>query len=124
VEDQDTIPSVDFIGHARGYSAAVARGEIGPSHRRTRCESHVRYHFGMSRQVTIRLPDDLVQFIDGRVERGDASGRAAVVAAALERERRREMAERDAAILARSREKDDFDELAAFAARTILDDLA
>ena len=78
----------------------------------------------MSRQVTIRLPDDLVQFIDGRVERGDASGRAAVVAAALERERRREMAERDAAILARSREKDDFDELAAFAARTILDDLA
>ncbi|HVA22855.1 MAG TPA: ribbon-helix-helix domain-containing protein [Chloroflexota bacterium] len=77
----------------------------------------------MSRQVTVRLPDDLVEFIDERVERGAASGRAAVVAAALERERRRQVAERDAAILAQSHEQDDLDELAAFAARTKLDDL-
>ena len=72
----------------------------------------------------MRLPDDLVRFIDERVECGDASGRAAVVAAALERERRRQIAERDAAILARTQEKDDFDDLAAFGARTSLDDLA
>ncbi|MGH2365316.1 MAG: ribbon-helix-helix domain-containing protein [Chloroflexota bacterium] len=78
----------------------------------------------MSRQVTVRLPDDLVEFIDEQVERGDATGRAAVVAAALEWERRRQVAARDAAILARSHEKDDFDDLAAFAARTNLDDLA
>jgi Arc/MetJ-type ribon-helix-helix transcriptional regulator len=84
----------------------------------------MRYHSGMSRQLTVRLPDDLVEFIDERVERGHASGRAAVVAAALERERRRQVAERDAAILAKSHEQDDLDELAALAARTKLDDLA
>ena len=78
----------------------------------------------MSKQVTVRLPDDLVRFIDERVAHGDASGRAAVVAAALERERRRQVAERDAAILARKHDKDDLDELASFAARISMDDLA
>jgi antitoxin MazE3 len=77
----------------------------------------------MSKQVTVRLPDELVEFMDERVERGDATGRAAVVTAALERERRRQVAERDAAILARSHEEDDFDDLAAFAADTVLDDI-
>jgi len=71
----------------------------------------------------VRLPDDLVEFVDERVARGDASGRAEVVATALERERRRQVAERDAAILMQSHQQDDLDELAAFAARTTLDDL-
>ena len=77
----------------------------------------------MSRQVTVRLPDELVEFIDVRVQRGEASSRAAVVAAALDRERRRQMAERDAAILAHVGRDEDLDNLAAFAARTSLDDL-
>lgn len=46
------------------------------------------------------------------------------VAQALEKERRREIAARDAAILARSGTGgDDLDELAAYAARTPMDDL-
>lgn len=72
----------------------------------------------------MRRPDDLVAFIDERVARGQAGSRAAVVTAAIERERRREVAERDAAILERSRGDDDLDSLAAFAARTPLDDIA
>ncbi|MGH4018375.1 MAG: YlcI/YnfO family protein [Pseudonocardiaceae bacterium] len=78
----------------------------------------------MSRQIAVRLPDDLVEFIDQLVEHGQASSRAAVVAQAVARERRREIAARDAAILAREAGTDaDLDGLAKFAARTPLDDL-
>lgn len=77
----------------------------------------------MSKQLTVRLPDDLVEFIDQRVQHGDAASRAAVVAAAVERERRREIAARDVAILARSTSRDDFDDLADFGSQARLDDL-
>ena len=60
------------------------------------------YHDGMSKQIAVRLPDDLVEFVDGLVETGAGRSRAAVVAGALERERRRTLAARDAAILART----------------------
>jgi Arc/MetJ-type ribon-helix-helix transcriptional regulator len=56
----------------------------------------------MSRQIAVRLPDDLVEFVDELVETGAGRSRAAVVASALERERRRTLAARDAAILART----------------------
>jgi hypothetical protein len=45
------------------------------------------------------------------------------VARAVDRERRREIAARDAAILAQSHGDPDFDSLAQYAARTPLDDL-
>lgn len=77
----------------------------------------------MSTQIAVRLPDDVVAFIDGLVSRGDASSRAQVVARALERERRRLGAERDAAIYAADGEDSDMDALAAHASRTPLDDL-
>ncbi|MEA2311070.1 MAG: hypothetical protein QOE28_1038, partial [Solirubrobacteraceae bacterium] len=54
----------------------------------------------MSKQIAVRLPDDLVAFVDGVVDSGAERSRAAVVTRALERERRRAIAERDAAILA------------------------
>lgn len=54
----------------------------------------------MSRQIALRLPDDIVDFVDGLVSDGTASSRAMVVKRALERERRRTIAARDAAILA------------------------
>lgn len=54
----------------------------------------------MSKQVAVRLPEDLVDFVDEIVESGAQRSRAAVVAHALERERRRAVAERDARILA------------------------
>lgn len=77
----------------------------------------------MSKQLTVRLPDDLVDFIDQRVEHGEAASRAAVVAAAVERERRREIAARDVAILVRSPGPDGLDDLAEFATHVPLDDL-
>lgn len=79
----------------------------------------------MTTQVTVRLPDDLVDFVDRRVRDGKATSRAAVVAAALERERRRALAERDAAILAASgsADEDGFDALARLAAGTPIDQL-
>ena len=48
----------------------------------------------------MRLPDDVVEFVDAVVGSGRERSRAAVVRRALERERRRVVAERDAAILA------------------------
>lgn len=60
------------------------------------------YHLGMSIQIAVRLPDELVAFVDEAVVSGRGSSRAAVVTKALERERRRSVAARDAEILART----------------------
>ncbi|AYY11794.1 antitoxin [Actinobacteria bacterium YIM 96077] len=54
----------------------------------------------MTVQIAVRLPDDLVEFLDHEIETGAASSRAAIVTRALARERRRRAAERDAAIYA------------------------
>jgi Arc/MetJ-type ribon-helix-helix transcriptional regulator len=56
----------------------------------------------MSKQIAVRLPDDLVDFVDEIVGSGAGRSRAAVVTLALERERRRALATRDAQILART----------------------
>ena len=56
----------------------------------------------MSKQIAVRLPDDLVDFVDSIVTNGAERSRAAVVTRALERERRRTIAVRDAEILAAS----------------------
>jgi Arc/MetJ-type ribon-helix-helix transcriptional regulator len=77
----------------------------------------------MSTQITVRLPDGLVAFVDDLVSHGDATSRAAVVSRALERERRRKVAERDAAILAGAGTDTDLDSLAEYAVATSMDDL-
>jgi Arc/MetJ-type ribon-helix-helix transcriptional regulator len=56
----------------------------------------------MSKQIAVRLPDELVDFVDELVGSGGGRSRAAVVTQALERERRRVVAARDAEILART----------------------
>jgi Arc/MetJ-type ribon-helix-helix transcriptional regulator len=56
----------------------------------------------MSKQIAVRLPDELVDFVDEIVDSGAGRSRAAVVTLALERERRRVVAARDAQILART----------------------
>ena len=56
----------------------------------------------MTKQIAVRLPDELVDFVDDIVGSGGGRSRAAVVSRALERERRRVVAARDAEILARS----------------------
>lgn len=76
----------------------------------------LRYHFGMSKQIAVRLPDDLVDFLDSVVDDGTHRSRAAVVTRALERERRRAIAARDAEILAASGPDVDLDGLARHAA--------
>jgi len=75
----------------------------------------------MSRQIAVRLPEDIVDFVDGLVEEGRANSRAVVVTRALERERRRSIAARDAAILARAGADAEMDRLAEHAARTAFD---
>jgi Arc/MetJ-type ribon-helix-helix transcriptional regulator len=56
----------------------------------------------MSKQIAVRLPDELVEFVDEIVGSDGGRSRASVVTRALERERRRVVAERDAEILART----------------------
>lgn len=75
----------------------------------------------MTKQIAVRLPDDVVAFVDELVAEGRAASRAAVVTKALERERRREVAARDAAILAGAGGDHDLDALARFSVRTALD---
>jgi Arc/MetJ-type ribon-helix-helix transcriptional regulator len=58
--------------------------------------------FEMSKQIAVRLADELVKFVDDAVASGAASSRASLVTRALERERRRAIAEKDAEILART----------------------
>ncbi|QGF25084.1 ribbon-helix-helix protein, CopG family [Raineyella fluvialis] len=70
----------------------------------------------MSVQIAIRLPDDMVAFLDQSVAAGNAPSRAALVARALEREMRRQAAERDAAILRAKGPADDLDDLVTWAA--------
>lgn len=75
----------------------------------------------MTKQIAVRLPEDIVDFVDGLVSQGEASSRAVVVTRALERERRRAVASRDAAILAEAGADRDMDSLARHAARAPLD---
>lgn len=81
-----------------------------------------RYHRAMSKQIAVRLPEEIVDFIDSQVEQRHVESRASFVLKALERERRRLIAARDAAILAKgTTADDDFDALAAHASTFGLD---
>ncbi len=77
----------------------------------------------MSKQIAVRLPEHLVDFVDGLVSDGEAKSRAAVVTRALERERRRAIAARDVAILIREGSDPDMDSLARYVARLPRPDL-
>jgi Arc/MetJ-type ribon-helix-helix transcriptional regulator len=69
----------------------------------------------MTTQIAVRLPDDLVAFVDEVVVAGGGSSRAAVVTKALERERRRAVAAHDAEILAGAGAERDLAGLAEYA---------
>jgi Arc/MetJ-type ribon-helix-helix transcriptional regulator len=68
------------------------------------------YCFGMSVQIAVRLPDELVDYLDGLVRAG-AGSRAAVVTRALKLYQQQLRGERDARILEEAGDYDDFDEL-------------
>jgi len=69
------------------------------------------YYRTMSTQIAVRLPDELVAFLDRTVASGQAPSRAAIVASAVEREMRRLLAERDAHLLREHGGADDLDDL-------------
>ena len=64
----------------------------------------------MSTQIAVRLPDDLVAYVDSLVSQG-AGSRATVVTHALNLYQQQLSGERDARILEESGDYDDFDEL-------------
>ncbi len=64
----------------------------------------------MSTQIAVRLPDDLVAYVDSLVSEG-AGSRAAVVSRALTLYQQQLSGERDARILEESGDYDDFDQL-------------
>jgi Arc/MetJ-type ribon-helix-helix transcriptional regulator len=68
----------------------------------------------MTTQIAVRLPDELVGYVDELV-RGGAGSRATVVARALTLYRQRLTAERDARILEETGDYDDFADLGRFA---------
>jgi Arc/MetJ-type ribon-helix-helix transcriptional regulator len=61
----------------------------------------------MSTQIAIRLPEEIVEFVDSQVASGAAKSRADFIWHAIKREQRRLAAERDAAIYAREGEDPD-----------------
>lgn len=71
----------------------------------------------------MRIPDSLAACVGDLVRSGRATSRASVVIRALERERRRELAERDIAILTGMPADHDRDELAEYGRQVRLDDL-
>ena len=64
----------------------------------------------MTTQIAVRLPDELVEYVDTLVRDG-AGSRATVVARALNLYQQQLRAERDAQILEESGDYDDFDGL-------------
>ena len=73
----------------------------------------------MTKQIAVRLPEDLADFIDREVGEGRAASRATIVIRALERERRRALAARDVAILVAVGSESDWDGLTEYAARQV-----
>lgn len=77
----------------------------------------------MTTQIAVRLPDEMVRFLDRSVADGKAASRAALVAMALEREMRLHAARLDAQVLEKHGTADDLDELVAWSvAHASLDD--
>lgn len=76
-----------------------------------------RYRRWVSKQIAVRLPDEVVAFIDTEVRSRRVASRAAFVQAALERERRRLTAARDAQLLSgQAGDPEGFDNLAVYGA--------
>lgn len=108
--------------HVAGSDASLFAGAATHSASAVALRIPYRYHCAMSKQIAVRLPDEVVDFIDREVDQRHVESRASFVLKALERERRRLIAARDAAILAKqTTADDDFDALAAHASTFELD---
>jgi Arc/MetJ-type ribon-helix-helix transcriptional regulator len=74
----------------------------------------------MTKQITVRLPDDLVDFIDEVVASGRFGSRAAVVTRELKRLQRRLVAEKDAEIYRTQGDYPDLEGLAEYVSQNPL----
>ena len=79
----------------------------------------IRYRTGMSKQIAIRLPDDLVDFLDELVASGDEASRASIVTRALKREKRRLGTLTDVEILKRLGEDPELIQFAEYSSRNL-----
>lgn len=70
----------------------------------------------MSTQIAVRLPSEVVEFIDSLVEQGVVKSRAAFITTAVARERRRRATEADIEILLRLGSDPDLDAIVAYQA--------
>ncbi len=75
----------------------------------------------MSHQIAIRVPDDLLAFVDDLVQQGSITSRASFARAAMERERRRLLAEADIDILTMDPPNDDLNSITRAVSGTPLD---
>lgn len=75
----------------------------------------------MSTQIAVRLPDDVVAYLDRAVAEGRAPSRATLVTRALERQMRADAARTDAAILTETGADDDLDDLVAWSSQHLPD---
>lgn len=76
----------------------------------------------MSKQIAVRLPDDLVDFLDEVVASGRFESRVAIVTRELRRFQRRLIAEQDAEIYRTQGEDPELEGLAEYAARLSFED--
>lgn len=97
-----------WLRHSRRCGASAARAsQIG---------IHRAILGSVSTQIAVRLPDEMVAFLDRAVALGKAPSRAALVASAVEREMRRLAAEQDAQLLRAHGASDDLDDLVEWTA--------
>ena len=75
----------------------------------------------MTRQIAVRLDEELVRFVDDEVAQGRARSRADLLSRAIQRERRRRQAEQDVRILTATGPDPDLEAMARSAANTPLD---
>ena len=73
----------------------------------------------MSKQIAVRLPDDLVDFLDELVASGDEISRASIVTRALKREKRRLGTLTDVEILKRLGEDPELMQFAEYSSRNL-----
>lgn len=71
-----------------------------------------RYHEEMSTQIAVRLPDDLVAYVDQAVAEGRVKSRAELVTRLIARDARRRRAEEDLQRLIEAGALDDVDAFA------------
>ena len=83
----------------------------------------LHYTGDMSATVNVRLPEHMVEFLDGLVRRGIVPNRTAAISAAIEREIRARQAMSDVEALQQHGPQDDLDELVAWSTdRAVIQD--